>query len=40
MAIFGKWYLHNERPVFELYDLENDSFELKNLSGQKRIQRN
>lgn len=33
--LIKSFYFYKERPVFELYDLENDPFELKNLSGQK-----
>lgn len=28
------FYFYKERPIFELYDLQNDPFELINLSGQ------
>jgi arylsulfatase A-like enzyme len=28
------FYFYKERPIFELYDLQNDPFELSNLSGQ------
>jgi arylsulfatase A-like enzyme len=28
------FYFYKERPIFELYDLQNDPFELNNLSGQ------
>ena len=30
-------YFQNPRPVFELYDLENDPFELNNLAGQASV---
>jgi len=30
-------YFQNPRPIFELYDLENDPFELRNLSGQESV---
>ncbi len=30
-------YFQNPRPVFELYDLEEDPFELRNLSGQESV---
>jgi N-sulfoglucosamine sulfohydrolase len=33
--LIKSFYFYKERPVFELYDIENDPFELKNLSGQK-----
>jgi arylsulfatase A-like enzyme len=33
--LIESFYFYKERPVFELYDLENDPFELNNLSGQK-----
>ncbi|MEI6556275.1 MAG: sulfatase [Paludibacter sp.] len=33
--LIKSFYFYKERPIFELYDLENDPFELKNLSGQK-----
>ncbi|MCX6309887.1 MAG: sulfatase-like hydrolase/transferase, partial [Bacteroidia bacterium] len=29
-----RYYFYKERPVFELYDLDNDPFESKNLAGQ------
>lgn len=32
------YYFYKERPVFELYDLKNDPYELNNLSGQKEYQ--
>ena len=28
-------YFQNPRPIFELYDLERDPFQLENLAGQK-----
>jgi arylsulfatase A-like enzyme len=33
--LIKSFYFYKERPVFELYDLENDPFESKNLAGQK-----
>jgi arylsulfatase A-like enzyme len=30
-------YFQTPRPIFELYDLENDPFELRNLSGQESV---
>ena len=30
-------YFSSPRPVYELYDLENDPSELDNLSGQTRV---
>ena len=30
-------YFRNPRPVFELYDLENDPYELNNLAGQASV---
>jgi N-sulfoglucosamine sulfohydrolase len=30
-------YFQSPRPVFELYDLENDPFELNNLAGQASV---
>ncbi len=33
-APYDRIYFQNPRPIFELYDLENDPFELTNLAGQ------
>ena len=33
----ARMYFQNPRPVFELYDLENDPFELNNLAGQASV---
>ncbi len=33
--LLQKFYFYKERPVFELYDLTNDPFELNNLTGKK-----
>jgi N-sulfoglucosamine sulfohydrolase len=33
-ALHERLYFQNPRPIFELYDLENDPFELTNLAGQ------
>jgi hypothetical protein len=32
-------YFQNPRPIFELYDLENDPFEMNNLAGQASIRK-
>ncbi len=32
---YNRLYFYNERPIFELYDLNKDPFELNNLAGQK-----
>ncbi|MBG7613122.1 sulfatase [Polaribacter sp. BAL334] len=34
--LHNRLYFYNERPVFELYDLENDPYELVNLYGDKK----
>jgi arylsulfatase A-like enzyme len=31
------FYFYKERPFFELYDLQNDPFELNNLSGRPEL---
>ncbi|HCP39600.1 MAG TPA: hypothetical protein DIT98_17435, partial [Verrucomicrobiales bacterium] len=33
--IHERLYFRNPRPLFELYDLENDPFQLTNLAGRK-----
>jgi len=33
--LINSFYFYKERPVFELYDIENDPFESTNLAGQK-----
>jgi N-sulfoglucosamine sulfohydrolase len=37
-AIHERIYFQNPRPIFELYDLKEDPFELNNLAGQKSVQ--
>ena len=35
-TLAGKWealYFQPHRPIFELYDLESDPFEMRNLAG-------
>ncbi|MEM7143882.1 MAG: sulfatase [Verrucomicrobiota bacterium] len=34
---YERLYFENPRPVFELYDLEEDPFELENLAGEKAV---
>jgi arylsulfatase A-like enzyme len=33
--LYNRLYFYKERPIFELYDLNKDPFELNNLAGQK-----
>jgi len=37
-GLIQNFYFYKERAVFELYDLQNDPYELNNLSGQKEYQ--
>lgn len=34
-ALYNRLYFYKERPIFELYDLNKDPFELNNIAGQK-----
>jgi len=36
-GLIQNFYFYKERAVFELYDLQNDPYELNNLSGQKEL---
>ena len=36
-ALHERLYFQNPRPVFELYDLENDPLELENLTGRQEL---
>ena len=36
-AEHARMYFQNPRPIFELYDLENDPFQLSNLAGQDAV---
>lgn len=36
-AMHERLYFQNPRPIFELYDLEKDPFEINNLSGRKEM---
>jgi arylsulfatase A-like enzyme len=33
-ALYEKLYFQRPRPIFELYDLQNDPYELTNLAGK------
>ena len=33
--LFNRLYFYNVRPIFELYDISKDPFELNNIAGQK-----
>ena len=37
-ALHERLYFQNPRPLFELYDLQEDPFQLENLAGKARVE--